>query len=344
MRADAFHTGEAIELYWRAFDLAKNIDGKTAVITPLTELYLRTNRFDSLVDRLEVTGREKNKPRDGLLWAAAAHQAAGDLGMAKQMLEQLAREDSRDTKLLEQLVSLSRTEYDFESAAEYQKRLVAVAPSPKSEYLLANILLELGEIDQAEALWLKLAQRKNEPSALTNSIATLLQKEEFDTAAALVDKALSRQPGDWEVLAQAMIVYTRLGKKESARQIAQRVLAMNVDPGAPTAKVKAQIEKRAARRNQDATRYDAYASRHASCRSRRRSRQRWRPGPRIDTTVAADSGSSHRRASETFKLWPTACRWSPKTKALTNLLLSNSSRKRQLRRACLSSFGKRSSI
>ncbi len=192
--ADEFKTDEAIEMYWRAFDLANDIVAKSAVITPLTELYLRTNRFQTLVDRLELTGREQNKPRDGLLWTAAAHQAAGDLGMARQLLEQLAREDSRDTKLLEQLVSLSRSEYDFESAADYQKRLVAVAPSPEAEFLLANILLELGEIDQAEALWLKLSQRKNDPSALTNSISTLVQKEQFETAEALVKRASPTDP------------------------------------------------------------------------------------------------------------------------------------------------------
>ena len=284
MLADDFQTDEAIELYWRGFELAKDIDAKAAVIAPLAELYLRTNRFDSLVDRLEMTGREQNKPRDGLLWAAAAHQAAGDLGMAKQMLEQLAREDSRDTKLLEQLVSLSRTEYDFESAAEYQKRLVAVAPTPKNEYLLGNILLELGEIDQAEALWLKLSQRKNDPSALADSISTLVQKEQLATAVVLIEKAMSSEPGNWEVLAQAMIVYAKLGKKEHVRRIADRVLAMSIDLATPTAKVKQQIEKRASRRNQDINRYDPYAN--LGERSRL-----MQVAPQIKATLAPDSNT-----------------------------------------------------
>jgi tetratricopeptide (TPR) repeat protein len=257
--SEAFRTDEAIELYWRGFDLAKDLDGKIAVITPLTELYLRTNRFETLTDRLEATGREQNKPRDGLLWVAAAHQAAGDLGTAKQMLEQLVREESRDTKLLEQMVALSRAEYDFDSAAEYQRRLVAIAPTPEGEYQLANILLELGEIEQSEAIWLKIAQRKNDSTSLTDAITTLVGKEQYETAAAIIDKSLASEPENWEVLTQAMLVYAKLDRGEEARRIAQRVLELNVVPSEPSQKTKEAIARRASRRNVESVGYDPYA-------------------------------------------------------------------------------------
>ncbi|MCO6045540.1 tetratricopeptide repeat protein [Aeoliella sp. ICT_H6.2] len=256
--ADAFQTNEAIELYWRAFDLANDLDGKTAAVTQLSELYLRTNRFDALLDRLELTSREQKKTREGQLWLAAAHQAAGDLGQAKQLLEQLAREDSRDTKLLEQLVALARAEYDLETAAEYQKRLVAVAPSPAAEYQLANLLLEKGDIEQSEALWLKLSQRKSDPSSLSDAIDNLIQKQQLEAAAKLVDKAVAAQPNNWEVLGQAMIVYGKLSQNEKANRAAQQVLSMSEDPGEPTAKVKQAIERRAAGRNTN--NYDPYAA------------------------------------------------------------------------------------
>lgn len=141
--ASEYQTDEAIELYWRQFDSGNRVDGKIPVVEQLAELYLRTNRFSILVERLETVSREENKKRDGTLWIAAAHQAAGDLGMARELLEQLVREDSRDTGLLEQLVTLSKAEYDFEAAVEYQKRLVAISPSDKGQYLLANLLSEL---------------------------------------------------------------------------------------------------------------------------------------------------------------------------------------------------------
>ncbi len=257
--AEEFRTEEAIEIYWRAYDLAHDVEGKTAVIEPLTELYLRTNRFQTLLDRLELLSRERNQPREGLLLVAAAHQAAGDLGMAKQLLERLAREDSRNTELLQQLVKLSRLEYDFESAAEYQKRLVAAAPTPENEYQLANILLELNDIDQAEALWMKLSQRKHDSAALGNAISTLLQKEQFDTAAALIEREMSTNASNWEVLGPAMIVYARMDRGEDSQAVAERVHTLNVDPAEPTAKVKEEIARRALRRNANAPRYDPYA-------------------------------------------------------------------------------------
>ena len=257
--AESFQTNEAIELYWRAFDQASDLDGKIAAVTQLTELYLRTNRFDALIDRLDLTSREQKKTREGQLWIASAHQAAGDLGQAKEIMEQLVREDSRDTKLLEQLVALARAEYDFDTAAEYQKRLVAVAPSPTAEYQLATLLLENGEIEESEALWLKLSQRKSDPSSFNDAIEALIHKQQFESAAKLIDKAVAAQPNNWEVLAQGMIVYGKLSEKEKADRFAQQVLAMNVDPGEPTAKVKKAIERRA-RSSQNNSSYDPYGA------------------------------------------------------------------------------------
>lgn len=258
MLSEEFETDEAIELYWRAFELGKDIDERSTVIAPLTELYLRTNRFDALVERLQTIGREQNKPRDAALWAAAAHQAAGDLGMAKQLLEGLARDDTRDTKLFEQLVALSRAEFDFQTAVEYQRRLVAAAPTPEAEYLLGNLLLELGEIDEAEAMWLKLSQRGNDRKALDASIGTLINKEQYETAAKVIERAMASDPSNWELLGPAMIAYVKLKRNDDARRIAERVLAMNVEPGEPTAETREAIKKQQARGGKQLNQYDPY--------------------------------------------------------------------------------------
>ncbi len=258
MLSEEFETDEAIELYWRAFELGKDLDERSTVIAPLTELYLRTNRFEALVERLQSIGREQNKPRDAALWTAAAHQAAGDLGMAKQLLEGLAREDTRDTKLFEQLVALSRAEFDFQTAVEYQRRLVAAAPTPEAEYLLGNLLLELGEIDEAEAMWLKLSQRGNDRKALDASIGTLINKEQYETAAKVIDRAMASAPSNWELLGPAMIAYVKLNRYEDAKRIAERVLAMNVEPGEPTAETRENIKKQQARGGKQLNQYDPY--------------------------------------------------------------------------------------
>ena len=241
--ASEFHTDEAIELYWKAFDLAKDMDDQTNVITQLAELYLRTNRFETLSDRLDLMGRERNKPRDGMLWVAAAHQAAGDLGKAKELLEQLAREDSRDTRLLSQLVALAQSESDYETAAEYQQRLVVAAPTPQNEYRFANFLLELGEVDRAQAMWQKLAQRKNTPNALSASIGTLLGKEEFEVAIGLIERALQDDAEDWESMAAAIVCHIKLEQAAEAQQMAERLLALSVPLSEPSERAKQAIAK-----------------------------------------------------------------------------------------------------
>ena len=78
--SDQFRSDEAIELFWRAFDKANSLDEQLSVIAKLGELYLRANRFDQLVTRLQRLGRENNKVRDMAICLAAAYQSAGDLG------------------------------------------------------------------------------------------------------------------------------------------------------------------------------------------------------------------------------------------------------------------------
>ncbi len=241
--ADEFQTDEAIELYWRAFDVAADIDGKIPTIEALTELYLRTNRFQMLLDRLDVMSREESKTRDGTLWIAAAHKAAGDLGMTRQLLEQLVREDSRDTGLLEQLVDLSKIEYDFESATEFQKRLVAISPSPEREYLLATLLMELGELDEAEGLWMKLSQRGRGSNDFLTSVNNLLNKQQFELAAKLGERALQMDPENWELTVPLMTAYARLDQWETSSEIAEKVLAMKVNSNEPTRKFRETIAK-----------------------------------------------------------------------------------------------------
>jgi len=241
--ADEFQTDEAIELYWRAFNRGNDVESRVPVIEQLTELYLRTNRFDSLLDRLTVISREANKTRDGLLWIASAHQAAGDLGMARQLLEQLVREDSRDTKLLEQLVALSKSEYDFATAVEYQKRLVAISPTPEAEYALAGMLMETGEIDQAEGLWMKLSQRSQKSVSVIDTLNTLVNKGQMESAEKLADQALQKEPENWELYVPALAIYIRNDHIEKAQTVAARAMAMNIDRAKPTEAIRKSMER-----------------------------------------------------------------------------------------------------
>ncbi len=101
-----FKTDQAIELVWKILDGAEQIEKRREAVVKLTELYLRNNRLDQLISRLEFRGRELNDRRTTADLVATAYQQAGDLGLARETLETLLREGGRDTVLIERMVAL----------------------------------------------------------------------------------------------------------------------------------------------------------------------------------------------------------------------------------------------
>ena len=248
--SDDFQTDEAIEVYWRLFDLEKGSDSKKSALLALTDLYLRTNRLEILMDRLELSGRETNQSRNASLWIASVHRAAGDFGRARGLLEQLATQDGRDVTVFEQLVELSQEENDFESAIEYQKRLMAVAPTPQAEVLLASLLNEADEIDDAEAIWMRMGQAKRDTNDIHRSLQTLFENEQFATAKKLIERALQESPNDWELFVPAIEVYFQLGDFEAVRQIVAKVEDIGVAPATLTRSEMLEQQKRLSAINQ----------------------------------------------------------------------------------------------
>ncbi len=86
--AGQYQTDEAIEMYWRTFDRAADLDEKLDVVRRLTELYLQRNQLDRLLTRLEHQdqgerpGAGATQPRDVAMCMAQAYATSGDLGSA----------------------------------------------------------------------------------------------------------------------------------------------------------------------------------------------------------------------------------------------------------------------
>ena len=121
--AEQIRTDEAIELYWQAFEKSEALDDKINVVMKLTDLYLQTNHLDRLLERLERDRREADRRREMTICLAQAYHSAGDYGMARQELESLLSEDTRDTALIQQLSKLAEAEQDLATAIKYQEQL-----------------------------------------------------------------------------------------------------------------------------------------------------------------------------------------------------------------------------
>ncbi|QEF98365.1 tetratricopeptide repeat protein [Stieleria maiorica] len=227
--AEDFKTDQAIELYWNMLDSANDLDGKREIVTTLTDLYLRTNRLDQLIDRLEIRGRESGDRRSTVDLIATVHQQAGDLGLARQALEGLLSEGGRDTLLLERLVALAEQSGEYDQAVALQRELMRLAPDRKNEARLASLLIDIGEVEEAQTLWFRMAESNADPTQVARNLNRLYAAGEVETALKLAKGLLDHQSDDWETRLRLMVLQADEDDWEAAAETADDLIAMSVD-------------------------------------------------------------------------------------------------------------------
>ena len=226
--SEAFRADEAIEVYWRAFEKTDDLDDKTSLTTKLTELYLQVNQFDKFLERLERDRREEDKRHEMTICLAQAHHSAGDYGTARQELESLLGENTRDTNLLQQLSKLCEQGADVEGAVEYQRQLAAIAPGHETEYRLATLLQLRGDRDEASEILVKLMRREEDPVRRLRNLDSLLTQGAHESVISITEPLLSEQHDDWELLYREAVAWASLEKIEEAQNRFDRLLALAV--------------------------------------------------------------------------------------------------------------------
>ncbi|MCI0361269.1 MAG: tetratricopeptide repeat protein, partial [Planctomycetaceae bacterium] len=216
--AAQFRTDEAIELYWQALEKGTQLDDKLSVIGKLTELHLQINRLDQLLQRLERGRREDDLRREMTICLAQAYHSAGDYGMARQELERLLSENTRDTQLLLQLSKLAESESDLISAVKFQEQLARLAPGAETEYRLATLLSQSGNSQEAAAILVRLAVKEEDKEKLLRNIDSLLSGEQKETALAVLEPKLRENPTDWELLYRQGVALAAAKPDEAARR------------------------------------------------------------------------------------------------------------------------------
>ena len=232
---------EATSLCWTAFEKSASPEDKSNAVMMLAEFALRANRFDHLIEKLEQYGRVSGQEQDAAQCLATAYRVAGDLRSARQALETLLVADSRDSQLLLQLSRLAEEDGDLETAAVYQRRANSVVASDEGETRLANLLVSLGDLSEAEALWNRIAADSSRPAEAMAAIDQLIALESIDSARDICDRILAQSPDHWEVLVRRGILEWRFGDPENAAQIFQRILDLRLDSNTPSAAVNARL-------------------------------------------------------------------------------------------------------
>jgi tetratricopeptide (TPR) repeat protein len=229
--ADQFRTEEAIELYWRAFaryESLADLDGRLALVPRLTELYLRGNQFDRLLERFQRQRREPEKRREMSLCLTAAYKAAGDLGTARQELERLLALNAQDTAILQQLSFLAENESQLEAAVKYQRQLAKLSSSPEARNRLAILLLHADAVEEATGIWQQLANDEKQPQRLLQMIDNVLLFGRHERALPLLERILRERPKDWEALYREGFALVGLEKYADAARRFQAILELRL--------------------------------------------------------------------------------------------------------------------
>ena len=185
----------------------------------LTDLYLQRNQFDRLIARLEAAVREcQGAARDDELPGRRRTSPQAISAAPAAVLERLLAASPRDTALLAQLSSLAETDGDLSAAAKYQRQANEIAPGEEGTSRLANLYLRSGETSEAEAIWLRMAQGKQEPSRRLAMVDSLLAGHKPETALALIERLLREGAGTerWEVLYREGLAFHLLDKADEA--------------------------------------------------------------------------------------------------------------------------------
>jgi tetratricopeptide (TPR) repeat protein len=227
--ARQFRTEEAIELYWRAFDKAPDLDERLKAVNKLAELYLQDNQFDRMIARLRRERSEPAQQRELAICLAQAYQASGDLGTARQELERLFAANPKDTQLLEQLSKLSEEEGDFSTAAQYQRQLVELAPSGLATDRLAQLYIQAGEIEEAQALWEKQTAGDHDLSRVLRALDGLLGHGKADAVLLITERLLRKHPDNWDLLYREGQALAAKDQREAAAKRFRTLLNLNVE-------------------------------------------------------------------------------------------------------------------
>jgi len=232
--ADEFQTPEAIELYWRAFEKAADLETQTNIVVALSNLYLRSNRFEELVERLDLRSRELNLPTEMTRCIAIAWREAGDFRKSRETLERLTTEESQNVSLLQELRQLAEQEHNLSQMEQYQRQIAELTDSTDERRLLIEILSKEHRYDEAAKERLRLAESRTDRKDILNEIEILVSGGYDDVAELLCQRLLESSKTDWEALNAYRGILLRRQRLVEAREVSRTIIQLKIDFDEPS--------------------------------------------------------------------------------------------------------------
>ena len=184
---------QALEQYWRCWELSGTVSDKLAFVKPLSEVYYDLGRRGELEEKLKQLSKTNTANVGPVIALAQLYQMEGDLPNARFQLARALDRDRENPDLLAQLVKISLDLGDTQDALTYQQRLVKAQPDPNHRQRLGELLFDLGREQEAIQAWTKLLHTKNQPFEADIKLANLLiQHGLLDETISVLDRAAEK--------------------------------------------------------------------------------------------------------------------------------------------------------
>ncbi len=227
--ADEFQTPEAIDLYWRAFEKAQDLESQTNIVVALSNLYLRSDQFPKLIERLELRSRELNLPTEMTRCIATAYREAGDFRKSRETLERLMIDESQNVGLMKELRTLAEQEHNTSQMEQYQRQIVELTGADEERRLLITILGQQSLYDEAAKERLRLAESRTDRVDILKEIDILVSGGYDDIAEMLCQRLLESSNDDWEALNAYSGILLRRHQLVEARDVSRRIVRLRID-------------------------------------------------------------------------------------------------------------------
>lgn len=221
---------QAIEQYWRCWDLSESINDKLTFIQPLSETYNELGRSAELKEKLKQLSKTDTANVGTIVGLAELYHTEGDLSRARFQLARALDKDRENPTLLAQLVKISLDLGDTQEALTYQERLAKTEPDPSHQQRLGELLFDTGREQEAIQAWTKLLHAKNQLLEADIKLAGLLiQHGLLDEAISVLDRTAEKVTGPNAHLAlyQLGATLTKMNEFERATSHFQRILDMS---------------------------------------------------------------------------------------------------------------------
>ena len=230
---------QAIEQYWRCWELSESVDEKLTFVKPLSDAYYDLGRADEFEEKLKQMSKANPSDIGPVLALAELYRIEGDLLGARFQLAQALDRERDDPNLLAQLVEISRNLGDSQDALTYLQRLVKVQPDPFHQQRLGELLFDLGREQEAIQAWTKLLHSRNQTLEAEIKLAALLIRHGLlDEALLALDRA-GEKVKDAKAIYQVGARLVEMNELDRARTHFLRILEMPKPPANLTQTAKA---------------------------------------------------------------------------------------------------------